>query len=71
MFSLLSELQSVNQEKHTARIFRASKTRDQSRVVSLKALHGIFLTTRPSRRTVVIGPYNRSADEVNRSIAYT
>jgi hypothetical protein len=57
-------------KERTASISRASKTRAQSRLVNLKALHGIFLKMRPSRRTVVIGPYNRSADEVKRSIAY-
>lgn len=57
--------------QHTASISRASKTRDQSWLENLKALHGIVVTTRPSRRMVVIGPYSRSADEVKRSIAYT
>lgn len=63
--------QLIRWKKCTASISRTSKTRDQSLVESLKALHGIFLKTRPSRRTVVIGPYNLSPDEVKRSIAYT
>lgn len=58
-------------KEHTASISLASKTQAQSRILNLKALHGIFLTIRPSQHRVVIGPYNRSADEVKRSIAYT
>jgi hypothetical protein len=54
----------------TMRISQASKTRVQLWPESLKAAHGIVLTTRPSMHTVVIGPYSRSADEVNKSIAY-
>jgi hypothetical protein len=57
-------------KERTARISRASTTRAQSWLVSLKAVHGIVLTMRPSLCTVVIGPYSPSAVEANRSIAY-
>ena len=55
-------------EIRTPRISRASITRFQSASVILKADHGICLTTRLSRRNVVMGPYNSSADAKKRAI---
>ena len=53
---------------HTLRMSRTSTTRCQSLSANLKADHGRCFTTRLSRRNVVIGPYNSSADDKNRPI---
>jgi hypothetical protein len=60
----------MTEKELTASISWASKTQAQSQLESLKGVHGIFLVMHPSLCMVVIGPYNRSAEEVNRSIAY-
>jgi hypothetical protein len=52
------EIRELSNEERTARIFIASKTLDQSLFEHRKADHGMFLTNRPSLRTVVIGPNN-------------
>ena len=52
----------------TSRIDLASTTLFQSPSAILNADHGIFLTIRPSRRRIVIGPYNSSAAAINNLI---
>jgi hypothetical protein len=67
----VSMMQRPEQDEYgcTARMVFVSSTRDQSASMSWKADHGIFFSTQSSRRIVVMGLYNLSADAVNSLIA--
>ena len=66
----VSDCVAVIARGHTARISHASVTCSQSILENVNADHGMCFETRPSRRIVVIGPYQWSAAAMNKLMDY-